>query len=57
MQRPPEEVRADVIDGYASLDGARRDYSVAIDPKTLAVDEEATQKLRSTWPAVSANHP
>jgi len=45
--RPPDEVLADVIDGYVSIDGARRDYGVAIDRATMTVDETATQELRS----------
>ena len=37
-----EEVRAELI----SLDCARRDYGVVVDPKTFAVDEAASAKLR-----------
>jgi N-methylhydantoinase B len=46
MERNPEQVRADVIDGYVSVDGARRDYGVVITPGTLAVDDEATNAVR-----------
>jgi N-methylhydantoinase B len=45
--RDPEAVRADVVDGYVSLDGAMRDYGVVIDPDTLAVDAEATRAARA----------
>jgi N-methylhydantoinase B len=45
-QRDVAEVRRDVLNGYVSLDGARRDYGVVIDPDTLEVDVTATQKLR-----------
>ena len=31
--RDPEKVREDVIEGYVSLDGAKRDYGVVIDPR------------------------
>jgi N-methylhydantoinase B len=47
-ERPPLEVLADVIDGYVTVDGARRDYGVVIDPERLAVDEAATQAERSS---------
>jgi N-methylhydantoinase B len=44
--RPPDEVLRDVVDGYVSLDGARRDYGVVIDRATMAVDDSATAALR-----------
>ena len=37
-----------MIDGYVSIDGARRDYGVVVNPGMLTVDEEATRKLRSS---------
>jgi N-methylhydantoinase B len=46
MRRDPEAVRRDVLDGYVSVQGARRDYGVVLDDE-LRVDEEATGKLRS----------
>lgn len=46
FERPCEEVLSDVRDGYVSVEGARREYGVVIDPDTLAVDEAATTKLR-----------
>lgn len=56
-QRPPEEVLADVIDGYISLTSARDDYAVVVHytgPDEAIVrtedlyqlDEEATRRLR-----------
>jgi N-methylhydantoinase B len=45
-KRDPERVRQDVIAGYVSLEGAERDYRVALDPATLAVDEHRTARLR-----------
>ncbi|RWA97210.1 MAG: methylhydantoinase [Mesorhizobium sp.] len=44
--RNPERVREDVIDGYISAEAARRDYGVAIDPKTLEILSDETSKLR-----------
>src|SRR5438445_3680397 len=44
--RPPERVLADVVDGFVSIAGAREEYGVAIERSTLAVDEEATRRLR-----------
>jgi N-methylhydantoinase B len=38
-ERDPERVRADVRDGYVSLDPAARDYGVVLDPETLEVVE------------------
>ena len=45
-ERDPERVRADVMDGHVSVEAARRDYGVAIDPTTFAVDAAETQRLR-----------
>jgi N-methylhydantoinase B len=39
MERDPERVRADVRDGYVSLEAAARDYGVVLDPDTLEVLE------------------
>ncbi len=46
LERDPEAVLGDVLDGYVSLQGARDDYGVAIDPATTSVDLAATGKLR-----------
>ncbi len=45
-ERDPALVLNDVIQGYVSIDSARSDYKVAIDPAALEVDEEETRKLR-----------
>ena len=43
----------DVRDGYVTIEGAARDYGVVVvgdpdeDPEGLAVDEEATGRLRT----------
>lgn len=44
--RDPDLVLGDVLDGYVSIEGARKDYGVIIDPTTLTLDIEATQRLR-----------
>jgi N-methylhydantoinase B len=46
-ERDPALVREDVIDEYVSIDGARRDYGVAIDPVTFEVDEAGTAAERA----------
>jgi N-methylhydantoinase B len=48
LEREPEMVESDVIEGYVSLEKAKEDYGVVIDPKTMQVDEETTRKLRDT---------
>jgi N-methylhydantoinase B len=53
LKRAPEQVEADVIDGYVSIARARGDYGVVIDPKTLKVDSEATERLRGSINAAS----
>lgn len=45
-ERDPERVRADVINGYVSIDAARNDYGVVIDPSDMSIDGIATEKLR-----------
>ncbi len=46
LERDPALVLRDVLDEYVSLEGARRDYGVVIDPERLTVDEQATAGLR-----------
>jgi N-methylhydantoinase B len=46
-QRDPARVLADVRDGYVSLERARRDYGVAIDPERMIVLDEETARLRA----------
>ena len=45
-EREPERVRTDVLDGYVTLEQARSEYAVALDPRTLDVDEAETARLR-----------
>jgi N-methylhydantoinase B len=46
LRRAPEAVLKDARDGFVSLEAARRDYGVAVDPTTWRVDEEETAQLR-----------
>lgn len=46
FERDPLAVKRDVEMGYVTLDGARRDYAVVLDPHDLTVDFEATESLR-----------
>ncbi len=48
MDREPERVLRDVLNGYVTLERAREDYGVVIDPAAMQVDGEATKKLRET---------
>ncbi len=45
-ERDPERVRQDVLCGYVSLEAARQDYGVVLNPDDLAIDREATSRLR-----------
>jgi len=47
FQRPAERVREDVIDGLLSLEKARAEYGVVLDPSTLALDESTTERIRA----------
>ncbi len=47
LERDPEAVRRDVVEGYVSPEHARNDYGVAIDPKTFEIDTKATAVLRT----------
>jgi N-methylhydantoinase B len=46
FERPADRVADDVRNGIVSLEGARREYGVVIDPSTFAVDEGATRRAR-----------
>jgi N-methylhydantoinase B len=46
FDRPPEKVRADVVEGFVSVDGAREEYGVVLDAHTFEIDGEATAELR-----------
>ena len=46
LERDPELVESDVREGYVSVEAARDEYGVVIDPETLKVDLAATRELR-----------
>jgi N-methylhydantoinase B len=48
LERDPEMVENDVINGYVSIESAREDYGVVINPETQRVDPNATKKLRES---------
>jgi N-methylhydantoinase B len=47
LQRPIDEVREDVRQGYVTVKSAAELYGVVLDPETFAVDMAATEKLRA----------
>jgi N-methylhydantoinase B len=47
LERPAEQVAADVREGYVSLAAAREQYGVVLDEATLALDAAATAALRA----------
>lgn len=47
-ERDPARVLDDARNEYISIESARRDYGVVIDPHTMTVDEIGTQRLRDT---------
>ena len=48
LEREPELVENDVADGYVSIERAKEDYGVVIDPETLKIDANASEKLRAS---------
>ncbi len=47
FDRPAEDVREDVRQGYVSVQAAAELYGVVVDPETFAVDQAATDRLRA----------
>lgn len=47
FDRDPEKVAADVKQGFVSVEAAASDYGVVVNPTSFAIDEQATQKLRT----------
>jgi len=47
LQRDPQAVAADVVNGYVSIEKAREDYGAVMDPATLRVDPVETEKVRA----------
>jgi N-methylhydantoinase B len=56
-ERDPAAVVRDVAEDYVSIEGARRDYGVVIDPATLTVDEAATAAARAALRAAAPAEP
>jgi len=51
FERPAEMVLEDVLEEYISIEAARNQYGVVIEPNAMTVDSQATQRLRNTAPA------
>ena len=51
LERDPDMVQEDVIQGCVSLEKAREDYGVVIDASTMKVDPAATEELRRSMRA------
>ncbi len=51
LERDPEKVRWDVLEGYVSIESARHDYGVVLQSGTLEVDQAATDRLRAEMAA------
>ena len=52
LERDPAAVLRDVIGGYVTIEGARRDYGVIIDPAGPTVDRAATEAERAARQAI-----
>ena len=46
LERDVEKVRNDVIDGYVSIEAARKSYGVVIN-EDMEINQEETERLRS----------
>ena len=51
FERDPARVLDDVLDGYVSLERARAEYGVVIEPGSLVIDATATAALRANGTA------
>ncbi|HNZ58287.1 MAG TPA: hydantoinase B/oxoprolinase family protein [Syntrophorhabdaceae bacterium] len=47
-EREPQMVLHDVIEGYVSIEEAKSEYGVVIDPTTFEIDTEKTDRLRKS---------
>jgi len=52
FERDPEKVQWDVIEGLVSIDRAREDYAVVLDPETFEIEQRATTALRNQKSAI-----
>jgi N-methylhydantoinase B len=57
LDRDPEAVRWDVLEEYVSLESARDEYGVVLDPDTLAIDGRATEARRAELRAAQPGAP
>ncbi|MCK5551822.1 MAG: hydantoinase B/oxoprolinase family protein, partial [Deltaproteobacteria bacterium] len=57
LERDPAAVQKDVIGEYVSLEKAREEYGVVVNPKTLEVNEEETARLRAQFRQQRADGP
>ena len=55
LERDPQRVLADVLDGLVTLESAQADYGVRIDPESMTIDMTATQACRQDMQAKQAN--
>jgi N-methylhydantoinase B len=53
LDRDPETVQEDVIQGYVSMEKARESYGVVIDPSSMKLDLSATEELRKSMRAAT----
>jgi len=53
FERDAWRVREDVLDGFTTIELARRDYGVDIDAQTLEIDEKTTRSLRAARAAAA----
>ena len=51
LEREPDRVLQDVLNGKVTVEGAQRDYGVAIDIANRQVNVEATERLRQHHPS------
>ncbi|HCP22587.1 MAG: hydantoinase B/oxoprolinase family protein [SAR202 cluster bacterium] len=47
LEREPDVVLDDVLDGFVSIEAARDSYGVVIDPSSLVVDQRETETVRA----------
>ena len=46
LERDPAAVVSDVLDGFTTLEEAERNYAIVIDQEMMAIDADATERLR-----------
>ncbi|MBW1730449.1 MAG: hydantoinase B/oxoprolinase family protein [Deltaproteobacteria bacterium] len=57
LERDPDMVKEDVLQGYVTMEKARSEYGVVIDEKTMRIDEVATKQLREEMKSSSSSMP